>query len=734
MFHAHRLPCSAARSARRWHVGRALRGGGQLGVRLALLLSLTVPVASAQRALLVGVSEYPTLPPALQLHGPRNDVVQMRRLLLERGFTAAAIESLADGVPGAALPTRANITSALDRLATGARSGEQVVIYFAGHGSQQPVPAQSPWAAAEPDGLFEVFLPRDVGPWEPLPGGRGGEIRNALVDHEIRQSVDRISARGASVWAIFDTCHAATLVRGAADAGDAALRRVPPGVLGVPEPSQAVASSKRTNAAAAADAPGPSLPAGVAVAPAVAPAAYFYAAQTSESAPEQRLPPRHRDAVVHGLFTYTLLQALAGGGGMSYRQLAQAVLLRYAASAEGAGLTPVFSGTGLDGPVLGQHAPPVRQWPLVHEEGGFVLAAGTLSDLHPGALLAVLPSSTSSASATLGHLEVREAGAHRATLAPVAYAGQPAAEQAYLARGAVARLVSAAPPRRVAVHADLTACTAPCSYRAALMQLAAQAHLGLDAARSADLPSLDWVSDGSAADLRLVAVDDILWLLPGSFTTRPCRAGNAAERSACVARMSRSAPALQMAAGASTEHVLAAITSSVGSAARALGVLRAAAALTAAPPGPLETEATLVPRGLPGDIYLEGTVPDLASGDAVQLRLHNRGRVGMDVTVLLLDSRFGIEVLYPAPGAVNRVEAGGEVALTVQLDAKRVAGIQRLVVIATAARPHQERADFSALAQASQDPLTLVRRAPLGQERAQMRVINWRLRDNALPR
>ena len=167
---------------------------------IALLLA-GMPARAELRALLIGVSGYPALPERLRLQGPRNDVQRLRQILLQRGLAPARLRVLADGVPGAALPTRANILAALDELARDAQADDVVVVHFAGHGSRQP--------AADGSGLAPVFLPLDVGPWD----GGARSVQNAIGSPELRAALDRIGDRGAFVWAIVDACHSAALVR-----------------------------------------------------------------------------------------------------------------------------------------------------------------------------------------------------------------------------------------------------------------------------------------------------------------------------------------------------------------------------------------------------------------------------------------------------------------------------------------------------------------------------------------
>ena len=195
---------------RAWHTG-VVWGA----VLVTAFLNGSVPdvalAAPQYHALLVGVTQYPYLPQEYWLHGPANDVALMQDVLTRRfPFTSERITVLAGWPREEALrPTRANIARAFRRLADIAGPDDQVVIFLAGHGSQQP--ADDDPDDLEPDGLDEIFLPADAGRWTKTIG----HVENAIVDDEIRVWVSAIRAKGAFVWVIVDTCHAGTMTRGA---------------------------------------------------------------------------------------------------------------------------------------------------------------------------------------------------------------------------------------------------------------------------------------------------------------------------------------------------------------------------------------------------------------------------------------------------------------------------------------------------------------------------------------
>lgn len=275
-----------------------------------MLLTDHVALA-ATHVLLVGVSEYPGLSSAYHLAGPRNDVRSMAAALSGLGVSSAGITILADGVTRPA--TRAAILRELDRLLARSSEGDWLILYFSGHGSQQPQ-VGSGNGHVEPDGLDEIFLPHDASGWS----GRTGKVGNAISDDEIGRFIDAAGERGVNVWGIFDTCHAEGMSRalGASGAGGQS-RRIDPAQLGIPAPLLRKARSVPARRGWAARYPALSV--------------MFYAAQSDEDAPEETLstpfpmegPPTRRQ----GVFTWHLSRTLGrwqGSFDALARQLAQA--------------------------------------------------------------------------------------------------------------------------------------------------------------------------------------------------------------------------------------------------------------------------------------------------------------------------------------------------------------------------------------------------------------------------
>ena len=65
----------------------------------------------------------------------------------------------------------------------------------------------------------------------------------------------------------------------------------------------------------------------------------------------------------------------------------------------------------------------------------------------------------------------------------------------------------------------------------------------------------------------------------------------------------------------------------------------------------------------------------------------NRGRESIDVTLLFIDSRFGVDPGFPRPGtsADNRVRPGGSLLVEATVNAEKTIGTEHMVVIAVRA-------------------------------------------------
>lgn len=173
-------------------------------------IGLQAPLAAAERhALLVGVSSMPALPRSVWLSGPRHDVPAMRNALLAQGFAPAHIVSLADGVAGAGVPTRAAILDHMTHLGRTLRPGDVLMLYWSGHGLLLP---GQPGLWQTPSGQQVHLLTQDA-----RIDARSRQLAGAISSADIGKVIDALAARRVQVVAVFDSCHAAGSTRG--DAG-----------------------------------------------------------------------------------------------------------------------------------------------------------------------------------------------------------------------------------------------------------------------------------------------------------------------------------------------------------------------------------------------------------------------------------------------------------------------------------------------------------------------------------
>jgi hypothetical protein len=299
-----------------------VRSKGSLRAVVVFLCALSAHFAHAEtRALLVGVSVYPQLA-GKNLDGPANDLHLMRSVIGRLAIRGENVTELSELAGPSMLPTRANILASLDRLSQTSAAGDWVLVYFSGHGAQIPQSTSTRRAHRETDGMDEVFLPRDTGRWDPARG----VVEGAIVDDEFGAFFDRIRARGAHIWAIFDTCHAGDLTRAGASqaAGRTVWRLVGPQDLGLPTKGgtrRARSDQVHRRAGLKPNQPLPT-PLRVAASQTVA----FFASQPDEPAAEEVfIDPLNRQTKRRfGIFTYHLYEAMANWSG-SFDSLAKAV-------------------------------------------------------------------------------------------------------------------------------------------------------------------------------------------------------------------------------------------------------------------------------------------------------------------------------------------------------------------------------------------------------------------------
>jgi hypothetical protein len=289
----------------------------QVSVAWFLLVWCGLATATSH-ALLIGVSDYPQLPKRLWLQGPVNDARLMREVLMQKGIAAENIQTLTSRSAPEDDPTRLNILRAFARLKSSVKPGDRVFFFMAGHGSQQPQPVILLGSPTEADGLDEVFLPSDVHQWSGV--GTHAAIPNAILDDEIGSWMDSLVDAGASVWGVFDTCHAAGMTRGKAVGG----RAISAADLGIPiSPVVGGSKGQRTPLVAAVQRlPGARMDG----------RSLAFASRSHELTGEEWLP---RGAALansrrHGIFTFHLADALRNTKSLNATNLQKAVGDAYA--------------------------------------------------------------------------------------------------------------------------------------------------------------------------------------------------------------------------------------------------------------------------------------------------------------------------------------------------------------------------------------------------------------------
>jgi len=632
-----------------------------------------------RHALLVGVTAYANLPESLQLKGPANDVRLMRELLVNRfGFVPDHVRVLAEGEPDgdAARPTLANIGREFRRLADAARSGDQVVILMAGHGSQQPDQDPPGSDDREPDGLDEIFLPADVGAWS----GAIGQVERAISDDQLRAWLNPIRENGASLWVILDSCHSGTMVRGA---DQEVVRQIPPGALIPENVMESVRSITRDPETVQDRMPLARRADGA------APLVAMYAAQANEVTVEKALPSGARDKKPHGLFTYTITQVLSQANGpLTYRELVSRVQARYSQTGRTAP-TPLVEGADRDREVLGS-----KQWPgrsrmaLAKSDREWTVSAGRLQGVLEGSVLAVFPPpGRARTEKPLGYVTVIESRTFDSIVEPREYEGI-ATDAASLPVGGICDTVFVdCGDLRLRVAAD------PLDHRGHPVDapLLESLRRKLDSMCGAEGSFVQAVDASSDADWLIRADRGGVYLVPAS--------GVVADRGADGSALPPIyGPAPQ---GADETDWL---KDRLNRIARVKNLVRltglSADAGDDAAPSPIElTLVRLRDRkdreGIAIGAEENGAV--LHHDDWVELKLTNSGRDPVDATLLYIDSAFGIDCLYPRDGEDNRLRPGNSVPIRIRVDG-RTAGLEHLVVIgvrAVAGPP----ADFSVLTQ-----------------------------------
>ncbi|MBZ2188244.1 caspase family protein [Alcanivorax sp. JB21] len=665
--------------------GRRLAAVGLAVLGLLFTAMAAEASAPAQHALLVGVSEYPDLHPDLALDGPRKDIPRLRSLLLQQGFDAKQIRVLADGVDGAhGLPTLAAITDAMEQLIDTVKADDLVFLHFAGHGSQSPTDDLE----KEPDGLNELFLPRDVSNWN----FEQKEIPNALYDYQVGEWLDALRGKGANVWVVFDSCHAGTMTRSVADA-DVRMRQVTPEALGIPV--------TRTRGAAASN-PAAATPSFMQPGAggeesdkrATGDLIAFFAAQSHETTPEMRLPLGDPNAEFNGLFTYTFARVLAQNPNISYRQLAQMIMVEYN-GLPWRSSTPLVTGTNMDRRVFHRDGDIPTRYTVRRDGSQLIMDAGQLNGFEPDAVVALYTSVTATEPAFRVVVEEASLVSSRAAI-PEEFGR--ASVWAQLERPALS--VS---------HRVRWVGTPPAPWDKAI-----------DALDEHDFLSrtLQWVGPGESADLLLHVADGQLFFIgrDDQISCALLKTLSLPEASGCEAVQADRLRALAIDGEPDARAATVVLHNGLQRWVRATNLLRTASVLRGGR-GTLDTRFEFRRGGSgPWQPYDPASSLALYAGDEVRLAVTNRGRSDADISVLFVDNAHGIYQLWPEPGQAGRLGPGqtAQALAPTEVTSDTVGAEQLLVLHNPVSRGgppvsyawlEQSGMEYSALRAAGTDPL-----------------------------
>jgi tetratricopeptide (TPR) repeat protein len=365
----------------------------------------------------VGCSKYPSLPDDVQLEGPANDVVLLRDLLTERfqfPRENIVILSEAEGVRDARrYPTRANIQREFETLAkkAGDRSNARVVVLLCGHGFIPPPLPEAGKKAGRPEGIEPSFAPADLAAYDQEKKG----VPNAILASELREWTARIVKNGATMWFIADCCYSGDLTR-----GTETPRKLSPEDLKL----------LKADGGPGWTAPGELLgqrsgrrPAPFQMKDSTGRITVIYAAHVGELTVERPMPMRPATGKVYGLLTYTLCEMLSQAKSPpTYQELVRKVSRQYD-SMDRSFPTPVPEGVRLDRKVLGYERFPASQAFTLRKSGQrWAVHAGSLHGLTEGSVLACYKAGGEKPS---GHVRVTDCDPQRATVTPYAYGGKP---------------------------------------------------------------------------------------------------------------------------------------------------------------------------------------------------------------------------------------------------------------------------------------------------------------------
>ena len=251
------------------------------------------PAGFKRVALLIGAGKYadPYVP---SLSGPPNDVDSMKSVLMRRwGFAEGDIKILKDETA-----TRANIRNELAALKSRSQPGDEVLVYFSGHGS----------SARDLNPTMQTLrIPGDSGIWIPTDfkaiNPKLGDVVLARTD--LYPVFSQLEQAGRKLWVIVDACFSGQAAKNTAKTPPE--DEFPPRMIDLKLGQAALAEAARVQAGSQLAPPAP-WPYQSTV--------YLAAAAEAELARDLKgspaRPPATLDGKPHGAFTDALLRVLEG--------------------------------------------------------------------------------------------------------------------------------------------------------------------------------------------------------------------------------------------------------------------------------------------------------------------------------------------------------------------------------------------------------------------------------------
>ena len=196
--------------------------------------------------------------------------------------------------------------------------------------------------------------------------------------------------------------------------------------------------------------------------------------------------------------------------------------------------------------------------------------------------------------------------------------------------------------------------------------------------------NIRWAEKGSAADIRLWATQERLYF----FTQDDALPCALVDGQPCVDQPERQVRYLQMHSSAGlnggAEAHRSTLVSGLSRMIRAQNLLRLSSALGQTS-GKLLINLDVNPEEEEKQSYNTfSSLLSLHGGDKLKLEFKNTEAQAMDVSVLFIDSAFGIYQLYPEPGQPGRLSAGEVASVEGEIENSTL-GMEQFMVIATPA-------------------------------------------------